>query len=150
MSHVATVGTKIKDLGCLKKACSRLGLEFREGQKNFKWFGKWVNDYHGSNAAYKHGLDPKDYGKCDHAIGIQDNHSSYEVGVVKQEDGTYGLVYDFYAGGGGLMAAVGEDCCKVLREYAREMTLKEASLSGFHVEEENTLGDGSIEIYLTT
>jgi hypothetical protein len=45
MSHIATVEVQIKDLDCLAKAAERCGLEFKKDQKNFRWYGRWMNDY---------------------------------------------------------------------------------------------------------
>jgi hypothetical protein len=99
MSHVAMVSIEIKDLDALKVAAEECGLEFRENQKTYKWYGKWMNDYSGDDAAYKAGLDPKDYGKCAHAIGVPNNNRAYEIGVIDKGEGKYGLVWDFWQGG---------------------------------------------------
>ena len=45
MSHVSTINVEIRDLEALKEACKVLGLEFKEGQKTYKWFGRHVGDY---------------------------------------------------------------------------------------------------------
>src|SRR6266576_2837582 len=99
MSHAATVEIELKDLESLAKAAEQLGLEFRQGQKTYKWYGRWVDDYHGEDAAYKNGIKPEEYGKCEHALRVKGNDSAYEVGVVKKPNGTWGLIWDFYAGG---------------------------------------------------
>lgn len=44
MSHVTTIDCEFKDLEVLKKACARLGWEFREGQTQHQWVGTWVDD----------------------------------------------------------------------------------------------------------
>jgi hypothetical protein len=155
MSHVATLKVKVNDIDALKVAVDKLGLEWREGQKTYKWYGTWVNDYHGGDAAYKHGIDPKNYGKCDHAIGVPGKPGAYEVGVVKMEDGSYSLIYDFWGGGHGLMEKIshegrgGKDCGKLIQTYAREAAVKEAEAQGFFVEEEETDEEGDINLYLT-
>lgn len=119
MSHVAVIKVQIKDLEALKQTCSELGLEFVEGQKTYKWYGRWVRDYHGNDAAYKNGIDPKNYGKCDHAIRIPGNSSAYEVGVVRLDDGSYTLIWDFYNGGYGLIKKIGKDGEKLTVGYAK-------------------------------
>ncbi len=45
MSHVATIEIQIKDLAALKQAAKDLGLEFRENQKTYRWYGYSVGDY---------------------------------------------------------------------------------------------------------
>lgn len=98
MSHVVTIDTVFNDLEALDRACKKLGWTLKRGQKCYKWYGRWVNDYHGDNAAYKKGFDTNDYGKCDHAIGIPG--CRYEIGLVDQGDGTLKPIYDNYSAGG--------------------------------------------------
>lgn len=148
MSHVATVDLAIKDLKCLSKAAENIGLEFRENQKTYKWYGSWVRDYHGDNAAYKHGIDPKDYGKCEHAIGIPNKPSAYEIGVVKspEKPDEFTLIWDFFSGGKGLKAVAGDNCGLLCQQYSKEIASKQASQNGWIVQNEKTLQDGSIEL----
>jgi hypothetical protein len=140
MSHIATVDVVIKDLQSLERACKRLGLEFKTNQKTFKWYGRWMNDYNAQDAAYKHGFQPEDYGKCEHAIGVPGNSKAYEVGVVRKDDGTYALLWDFFAGGYGLMEAIGSEqnpkgAGKLLQAYAIECAKKSAKKEGWNVKE---------------
>lgn len=125
MSHVSIIKTQFKDLEALKVACTKLGLEFKQNQKNWKWFGRWVNDYHGADAAYKNGIDPKEYGKCDHAIGVKGNKQAYEVGLVKKGN-AYVPLFDFWNGGYGLMEAIGKDASKLIETYTQVVAIKEA------------------------
>ena len=39
MSHISKIEIEVKDLGVLKMACDRLGLEFMHGQTEFRWYG---------------------------------------------------------------------------------------------------------------
>ena len=143
MSHVAVVDTVITDLEALKKAVKSLGLEWREGQKTYRWFGTWVKDYNSNDAAYKNGVDPKTYGKDSlHAIGIPGNDTSYEIGVIQNRDSDgnikdgFRLVWDFWSGGHGLTAFVGnKDCGKLVAEYNKESLKAEASVNGYSVNE---------------
>lgn len=81
MSHVSTIETVIQDLDALEQACKALGtVELVRGQTTWKWFGQFVNDYHGADAAYKHGIEPKDYGKCLHAIRVKGNEKPTKSG----------------------------------------------------------------------
>lgn len=136
MSHVATVDVTIEDLAALKLACKELGLEFVEGQKTYRWYGRWMNDYSGQDAAYKHGIEPKDYGKCEHAIRIPGNKNAYEVGVARGNDGKLHLIWDFFAGGYGLMEAIGDNAGKLRREYALQVGMKEMQRKGFRTARE--------------
>lgn len=104
MSHVAKVPKcriRPDDFDLAAEAAQLCGGRLRLNQKTHKWFGRWVNDYHGADAAYRT-MDPKDFGKCDHAIAIEGDSNAYEIGLVKQKDGLYELVYDNWNQGGGL------------------------------------------------
>ena len=151
MSHVATVDLAIKDLACLKKAAENLGLEYRQNQKNYKWFGRWVNDYHGENAAHRHGIKTEDYGKCDHAIGIPNNKAAYEIGVVKSKtkEGEHTLIWDFWGQGQGLQSYVGDGCGKLCQQYSKEVATKKAMEMGYTISQK-TQEDGSIVLTLGT
>lgn len=147
MSHVTTIDLLIKDLDALEKACAPLGLELRRGQKTFRWYGKWMNDYGAEDAAYKHGIAAKDYGKCDHAIAVKGNNHAYEIGLIKREDGKgYSLAWDFFAGGYGLCEKVSysgagaKDADKLKDWYAAEVAAKQMRLQGFAVKSEQKNG----------
>ena len=102
MSHMAAIDLEITDLNALEAACLYLGLELVRGQKTWKWWGRWVDDYHGQEAAYNFGIDPKEYGTCaEHAICMKNDANAYEIGVVKRRDGKPGylLLFDFYGQG---------------------------------------------------
>lgn len=115
MSHVAAIKTEIKDLEALKRACKELGLEFMTGQKTWKWFGRWMNDYSAQDAAYKLGINPQDYGKSEHAIRLPG--CAYEIGVIKKANGNYTIAYDFYGQGQKIKAALGQGCEKLMQHY---------------------------------
>ena len=134
MSHVATIDIEIEDLESLKKACSENGLTFLEGQKKYKWYGRWVNDYHGTDAAYKHGIDPKDYGKCEHAIQVK--KGSYEIGVARNKKGKLVLIWDFF--GGAIEKACGKDCHKLYESYTKHVTVKKLKKKGYYLAKTTT------------
>jgi hypothetical protein len=142
MSHVTTVDIHITSLEALKKACENIGLEFKENQTKYKWYGRHVGDY-----PIPDGYTKADLGKCIHAIGIPGNKRAYEIGVVERRDGKEGfsLMWDFWAGGNGLQEVVGDDCVNLNTEYALEVT-KEFAEEGGYSYTEVTLEDGTIEI----
>lgn len=131
MSHVVAIETKILDIEALKAACPDLGLEFKENQKTYKWYGTHVGDY-----PLPAGITKNDLGKCEHAIGVKDaSGSTYEVGVVKAKDGEgYTLLWDFWAGGHGLQEKVGNGCGKLLTGYAENVVEKTLSKKARQVE----------------
>lgn len=146
MSHVVAIETKLTDLAAIRDACLAMGWEFLEDQKTFKWFGSWVDDYHASDAAYQLGIDPKDYGKCDHAIRVPG--AQYTIGLLKREDG-YTPVWDFY-GSGGLQGIRAENGMGgFMQRYAAEKAKRELRHKGYSPVERR-LDNGKIEIKVRT
>jgi hypothetical protein len=127
MSHVATVAPVIKNLDALERACEELGLVLKRGQRTHKWYGTWVQDYNAEDAAYRHGIRPEDYGKCEHAIGVKDNPDAYEIGLVPNPQGEgYKMAFDFWAGGRGLIDKIGGKNAEALcQEYGVQVALQE-------------------------
>jgi hypothetical protein len=136
----------MKNIEALKRACKKVGLEFRENQKTYKWYGRWVQDYHGSNAAYKLGINPEDYGKCEHAIGIPGNNTAYEIGICRNNEGKMVMVWDFWGGGNGLESVAGKDCHKLVQAYSAEVTAETLTQQGYIQSEYTTNADGEIEL----
>lgn len=147
MSHVATVQIEIKDLASLQKACEELGLVFHENKTSFKWYGRWVNDYSAQDAAYRNGIDPKDYGKCKHAIGLKSGQG-YEIGVV-EKNGHYVLVYDNWQGGQGLEKVTGKGLTKLTQGYVKQVTRKQLLMKGYTAGAVKTMADGTIQMVFT-
>ena len=145
MSHVATVDVHITDLAALKAACAALGLEFREGQTSFRWYGEHVGDY-----PLPAGFTVSDMGTCEHAIGMRDNDRAYEVGVVRRRDGKPGftLMYDFWAGGHGLEEKIGHKAGKLRQQYAAQVAASRARKQGYRVCQSQQ-ADGSLRLVCT-
>jgi len=149
MSHVSALKVRVKNLDALKMAASELGLEFVEGQKHFKWYGRWLNDWHGQSAAYKHGIDPSRYGTCDHAIRLKDAaDKAYEVGVVAMPDGTYVLCWDNWQGGFGLADKIGTDGEKLMQSYVKHAVVIKAAKKGYKVTNIEVLDKGQLKIHM--
>ena len=66
MSHVTVIAVELKDLDALKAVCAALGLEFRENQTTYRWYGRHVGDF-----PIPEGLTKADLGRCDHAIAVK-------------------------------------------------------------------------------
>lgn len=114
MSHVETIKIKVRDLDALGTAAERLGMEMRK-QSNYRWFGSHVGDY-----PLPEGFTASDLGKCEYALSIPDSPNAYEVGVAPSPDGDgYTLLWDFWSGGYGLQAQVGQNGSRLIQEYAR-------------------------------
>lgn len=117
MSHVAAIKTEFTDLPAMQAACKELGLVFKTGQKTFRWFGRWVDDYRAEEAAFNLGIDPKDYGKCEHAIEVPG--CAYDIGVVKNPKGKgYLVAFDFWGPGQKIVQAIGEKGGKFTQRYS--------------------------------
>lgn len=137
MSHVSAVDLEIVDLECLEKAAEILGLELVRNQSTYRWWGKWVNDYHGTDAAYKNGVDPKDYGRCVHALRVKGNPNAYEVGLINRPDGRPGYlpVWDFFGSHGrALRDKIGKDGILLKQEYSLQVGMRDMARKGFRVE----------------
>lgn len=151
MSHVTAVKVQIKDLAALKAACKAIGLEFREGQRTYKWYGRWMNDYSAQDAAFQQGIDPKTYGTCDHAIAVPGNKQAYEIGVVNRGD-HHAMVWDFWNGGLGLEAAVGHGAERLIEAYTTEVAVNTAKQfatdNGYTYTEELNRETGERELVL--
>lgn len=139
MSHVASVDVEVRDLDALRAAADRLGFEFREGQRTYKWFGRFLNDWRSSRSAVSKGVDPATFGTCDHALRIKGaGDSQYEVGVTAMPDGTYRLVYDSWSGGGqAIERLAGVDCVRLQGEVAAEQATRFAQRRGYRVQRED-------------
>ena len=113
MSHISKIELQVNDLGTLKQACSRLGLELIRGQKTFKWYGQ--------------------DGKCDHAIKVPG--ANYEIGVLKAGN-AFELNCDYYDPIIG--KAIGKNGGLLKQAYAVERTKSEARRKGYTVIEKTT------------
>ncbi len=138
MSHVAAIQLQIHDIEALKAACAELGLTFMENKRTYEWFGQFMNDYSGEDAAYLHGMKPEDYGKCVHAIKVPG--AQYEIGVINHPSGKgFGLIYDFYGSGGQpIVKKLGKGCEKLKQIYGVAKTIRLAKSRGMSVTRTNT------------
>ena len=148
MSHVAHIDLHVTDIPALRVACKKLGLEFLDGQTEYKWYGRWMNDYNAEQAAVSQGFDPQQFGKnAVHVIGIQGNQTAYQVGVVPRVDGKpgYSLLYDNYCGGMGLEKVIGKGAGLLKQQYSLQVAKKAAVKKGYRVQE--SVGtDGTVKL----
>jgi hypothetical protein len=136
--HVSSIKLVVKSLEALKAACARLGLEFREGQATYAWFGTFVGD-----APLPEGFTQEDLGKCQHAVHVPG--AKYEVGVVFR-DGVWRLLWDSWSSGG-LEAALGKDCARLRQSYGVEAAKLEAQRQGYSCWEE-VQDDGAVKLHV--
>ena len=140
MSHITRIEISVKDLQALKQACKDLGLEFVDGQTHYRWFSRFMGD-----TELPQGMKESDLGKCHHAIRIPNDSTAYELGVRKQKDGSYQLVYDYWQGGFGLENVIGKGAQKLVQSYAAAVTTNLYKKQGFRVTKSVTK-DGAIRL----
>jgi hypothetical protein len=137
LSHVvAHPDVSFSDTDALASACEELGLEFRPGQKTWKWWGSWMDDYDRADAAYRAGVDPKNYGKSSHAIRVKGDKEAYEIGLVPSPkgDGSWMPVYDFYGEyGKRIQQKAGKNLEKLNGKYAEHAIRAQAQKQGHAV-----------------
>ncbi|MCP4599239.1 MAG: hypothetical protein GY847_01660 [Proteobacteria bacterium] len=125
MSHVSRIEVTITDLEAVRDMCKAKGWIFAEGQKTYKWFGRYVGDY-----PMPEGVTTEELGTCDHAIIIPG--CDYEVGLLKKE-GKYIPLYDFYDQK--IKAALGENGAPIVQGYTLSKIKREAKAKGYKVVE---------------
>ena len=113
MSHISKIELEVKDLAGLSQACTRLGLEFIRGRKQFRWYGKEAH--------------------CDHVIKVPG--AEYEIGII-HSGGRYELNCDFYDRN--LEKGIGNQGGRLKQAYAVEKTKIEARRKGYSVLERQT------------
>lgn len=147
MSHVvAYPSLVITDLDVLAQVAESIGLKLVEGT-TYKWYGRWMNDFHAGDAAYKLGIKPSDYGKCDgFKLVIPGDPSAYEIGLHKDPAGSdgYVLVYDFFGPGQKLKELIGEKGEQLKQNYTLALSEKQMKAKGFRVAEKKALPNGKV------
>lgn len=113
MSHISKIELKVRDLGILGQACTRLGLKLIKGQQTFKWYGQDA--------------------QCDHAIRVPG--ANYEIGVLNK-GGIYELNCDFYDRN--MEKVIGRNGGLLRQAYAVEKTKIEARKKGYSILERQT------------
>lgn len=131
MSHVTKCDFSIlsTDLDAVEQGCHDLGtVELVRNQTTHRWYGRFVNDSD-SGRRYAQEVDPSKWGRCEHAIRVIGDPNAYEIGLVRNAEGNFDLVFDSWGPGQAIVNACGEDLWKlrqnisaaiVEREMARE------------------------------
>lgn len=125
MSHFTTVATKINDLTCLLKALDKLKLRYTHDEQ-----GVSVKGWRGQTSTAE---------VCIHM-------GKYDIGVVKNQDGTYGLEADWW----GIETTVGKTEQEVVdelnREYAYQKVVVACEAQGYEIKEQVQAEDGTIKL----
>ncbi len=139
MSHVAAIDLFVTDLDALERACKQLGLVLKRGQKTYTWYGVWMDDFNEERAAAMKAYDPKEFGKCAHAIQREGHRpGDYEIGLVKNPNGDgWSTVFDDYGSGHYFAAKLGGgDLPELKSEYAAAVTEADLWSQGYLTERE--------------
>ena len=127
MSHFTTVATKITNLTALKRALEKL---------------KWA--YTESTAEQRVEIRGCKGAKTTAEMSI--NMGKYDIGVVQNEDGTYGLVADWW----GIEVTKGlteqEVVTEINREYAYQQVVLACEDQGYHVDQTEVAEDGTVKL----
>lgn len=126
MSHVSVIKAHIKDLTCLGIAAEYLGMEFDQHATLFKYF----------NNSKK---------KCDGVLRIKDNTRAFEMGVQKNKQSEYDLLWDSYGGGNGLVSVVGQNAERLTQEYSVAVACRQAARQGMRIQR-STNAQGNVVI----
>jgi len=149
LSHVALIDLTVDSLDTLAKACEAMGFTFDRQATKWAWYGRWVNDYHADQAAYKQGIPVERYGTSDAGV-IRVPGAQYEVGVYQApgQPGRYRLVYDNFSEGKGLHAKCGPGLGLLKQRYAAERSKKVMRRAGWRVAEKKQ-DDGQLRLVYT-
>lgn len=127
MSHFTTVATKITNLVALKRALEKLKLRYTEAEAGQPveirgWKGQ----------------------KTTAELCI--NMGKYDIGLVKQEDGTYTMVADWW----GVEVTTGKTEQEVAeelnREYAYQTVVIACEDQGYQIESQEVAEDGTVKL----
>lgn len=125
MSHFTTVATQIKNLTCLLRALDKLKMKYTHAEE-----GVTVRGWRGQTSLAE----------------VSINMGRYDIGVVKNDDGTYGLVADWW----GIETTVGkmekELVDEISREYAYQTVVLACEEQGYHIDEQTVEKDGTIKL----
>ena len=152
MSHVSDVALQIEDLDAAAEAAPQCGLVLGRGQTTWKWFGRFLNDWHNSDrAAAMRGFSPKQFGHSEHALRLAGTKpgESYEVGLVPRRDGKPGweLLFDAYGTGGRrLEDAAGKNLATFRDHYAAAVARKEMARQGYRTAVRRNKDSGKLEL----
>lgn len=128
MSHFTQVETKINDLVALRAAMEELGLALEEAEAGQV---VKVRGWKGSTLAAEAKIKAS---------------KSYDIGLQRNEDGTFRLVADWW----GIEEELNEKAealqQKIIQRYAYHKVKSEVAKQGFTLDEEDVQADGTIKL----
>jgi hypothetical protein len=153
MSHITNVVIQIKDLKALKSAAAELGLEFNEGNTNYRCWTQWLldNGYTEDAArrvARQQRVDFDNRPRSVHSITLPGAYP--QIGVYKDANG-YTLGFDPWTpttDNVSIEKKLGAGLEKLKQAYAVAKATIEAKAKGWLVQR-NTLPSGAIKLTLS-
>ena len=154
MSHLNAGEVSINDLAALEAAAKTFGGTLVK-KDHYNWFEKHVGDH-----PLPKGMTVADLGKCDYVIQLP--CVRYEVGVIRQKDGTYTLGYDYYGycdgpwdgksthhhDGHKLLQTYGNKMGTLMQQYNKAKSIAAAKRAGYFVQERKNPATGVIKLTL--
>jgi len=117
MPELIPITLLVRDLEALRAVCRRRGWEFREGQRHYRWFGRWLGDQ-----PLPPGVAAAELGHCVHAVGFPG--CAYEMGLLRRGDHWLPVWDDTPEGG--LAALLGPDGGRFWQAYVTEVVRRAA------------------------
>jgi hypothetical protein len=151
ISHITDARLKVKDLEALDMAGQVLGFELVRDKTSYNWFQNFVGDSaEGLRVAAERGAHT--FGKCEHVLRRKGAAATdYEIGVVRDPDGAYSLLYDTWGSGQKLEQAAGVRLARLRQEYSVAVTQRRVEKTlgrqGFRMTRETKEG-GRIQLRL--
>lgn len=127
MSHFTTVATKINDLTCLLRALDKL-----------KWSYTCAEE--GQTVAVRGWKGQTTQAEMSIHMG------KYDIGVVRNEDGSYGLQADWWGIETTIAKTEQEIIEEINREYAYQKVVVACEAQGYRIDEQTQAEDGTIKL----
>lgn len=147
MSHVADCEVQFKDMSLAGDVAKALGGEYLPNETKIRWYGRFLNDWNSQSAAVNR-IDPKRFGKTDAGV-IRFADCGYDIGFLKNEDGSYTPYYDSWGEGHKIANRLGGiSLPKLNDEYAAAVSTRMLARRGFRVQR-STDAKGAIVLNAT-
>jgi len=133
MSHIADCDIEIRDFKAVEAAAKALGGEYLPNETKIRYYGRFLDDWKDNRAA-RNRFDPSRFGQTDAGV-IRFKDSGYDVGFLKNDDGSYTPYYDTWGSEGAKISQKlgGMQLPKLKDEYAAAVAIRAAARKGFRV-----------------
>ena len=109
-----------------------LGGEYLPQETSIRWYGRFLDDWNSQEAAVNR-IDSTRFGTTDAGI-VRFPGCAYDMGLLKNEDGSYTPYFDSWGEGQKLAKKLGGMACTKLKdEYAAAVSTRLLARKGFRV-----------------